>query len=446
MKERITNNLGLKILSVVLAIFMWLIMVNVSNPLITDEQEVTVEIVNEDILKKANLTYETVGKKTVTVYYKVRTRDKYRIKASDFYAYADLAELYDVTGAIPVKVEVANASIRPLLQGLPTTKPGVVRIQTEALQRKRFELTARPSGETEEGFAQGDISLNPKYVYVTGAQSVIGQISSAGVEINIEGANSDITGSAKVKLYDANGNELRNLGSQVEKNLDEVHYTVTILKVKNLALDFQVSGAVADGYRFTGVESGIRNISVEGLKSTLASMSTLTVPGDLLNISGATKDVSVEVDLAQLLPDNITIAGGMNSRVVVTMKVEPLVTKDVECDLLNVQFEGMRDNYSYYFNQDQVVLQIRGLEEDLEKIQPSDIEMSIDVGDMEPGIRPAGLDVSLSEGFEIVGQGPLMIMVEDLEAEEEQEDGQDDGQQTGHSSGAVIHSSSASQE
>ena len=76
MKERLTNNLGLKIMSVVLAVFMWLIMVNVSNPLVTDSQEVPVEVLNESILEESDLTYELVGKKTVTVNYEVRIRDQ----------------------------------------------------------------------------------------------------------------------------------------------------------------------------------------------------------------------------------------------------------------------------------------------------------------------------------------------------------------------------------
>ena len=66
MKERLTNNLGLKILSVVIAVFMWLIMVNVSNPLVSDSQEVTVDMINAEVLEKSNLTYEIIGKKTVT--------------------------------------------------------------------------------------------------------------------------------------------------------------------------------------------------------------------------------------------------------------------------------------------------------------------------------------------------------------------------------------------
>lgn len=78
MKERLTNNLGLKILSVVIAVFMWLIMVNVSNPLVSDSQEVTVDMINAEVLEKSNLTYEIIGKKTVTISYEVRIRDRYK--------------------------------------------------------------------------------------------------------------------------------------------------------------------------------------------------------------------------------------------------------------------------------------------------------------------------------------------------------------------------------
>ena len=71
MKEKLTNNLGLKLLSVGLAVFAWFMVVNVVNPLVEASAEVPVEIINEDILKKANLTYEMIGKKTVTVSYEI---------------------------------------------------------------------------------------------------------------------------------------------------------------------------------------------------------------------------------------------------------------------------------------------------------------------------------------------------------------------------------------
>lgn len=425
MKERLTNNLGLKILAVILAVFMWLIMVNLSNPIMTETRTVVVEMVNEDILEKANLTYELLGKNTVTVSYDVRVRDQHRVSASDFYAYADLSQLYDVTGSIPVQVEIANDSVRPLIEGMPTVKPGVVQIKTEPLQRKRFDLKTHTVGTEQEGYALGQVTLNPGYVYVTGAVSVIGQISSAGVELKVEGINSDQDGIAKVKFYDANDNEL-NLGSEVKVNIEEVDYHITILNVKNLALDFQVGGTVENGYRFTGVECDVKGVSVEGLKAALASINTLTIPENILNVDGATGDIQVEVDLTELLPDNITMANDSAQKAVVTLKVEPLVVKTVDYNLVDVIFEGQEENYSYYFEQDKVELQIRGLSEDVDRIQKDDIVLSMDVTGMGPGVHPARFGALLRDGFELVGQGPVMITVEDLNAEPAESSGEDD--------------------
>lgn len=434
MKERLTNNLGLKILAVVIAVVMWLIMVNVSNPLVVDSQEVTVDMVNAEVLEKSNLTYEIIGKKTVTISYEVRIRDRYKISSSDFYVYADLAEMYDVTGSVPVKIEISNRNVKAMIEGTPVAKPGVVRVETEPLQKKRFYLGVNTIGQEEEGYVAGDVALNPEYVYVTGAESVIGQISSVGVELNVEGANSDMEGTAPVYFYDANGNKLNLSGEQAELNLTEVNYSMTVLKVKNLALNFQVDGRVADGYRFTGVECDRKSIDVEGLKSALASMSTLTIPGEYLNVSGATSDVKVEVDLAELLPDNITIAGDADSIVNVTLKVEQLKRKTLSYQTSNVVFEGEKDGYSYSFGQENVMLEIQGLEEDLDRLQEKDIAVSLDVSELEPGAYPAEFDIELNEGYELVKYDPIMIEVQsqsvpDNEETESSEEVSDEAQE-----------------
>ena len=144
MKEKLINNLGLKILSCFLAFFMWLVVVNVSNPEVTGSKEVPLEIVNEQVLTKAGRTYELGGKDTVTVYFDVRVKDAYKIRSSDFRAYVDLAELYDVTGSVQVKIEVLNN--KELISNAES-RPGVVRIQTEELQSKQFSLIMNTRSE-----------------------------------------------------------------------------------------------------------------------------------------------------------------------------------------------------------------------------------------------------------------------------------------------------------
>lgn len=110
MKEKQNKRWGLLLISFLCAFLVWLGVVNVADPVMTDTVEVPVEIVNSDVLTKNNLTYEVVGKSTTTVQYEVKTTNAYRIRSSDFRAYADMTDMWSVTGAIPIKIEVLNHS------------------------------------------------------------------------------------------------------------------------------------------------------------------------------------------------------------------------------------------------------------------------------------------------------------------------------------------------
>lgn len=411
MKEKLTNNLGLKALSLALAIVAWFMVVDVVNPLVESSVEVPVEMINEEILTKANLTYEVVGKKTVTVTYESRTRDRYRIAPSDFYAYADLANLYDVTGSIPVSVEVASREIRGMIEGAPAAKPGVVRIQTEELQRKNFDIIPHANGEVEDGYAVGGVTVRPRQVYVTGPVSVVGQISSVGVEIDTSGATADLSGNARIVLYDANGNQQPDLMGEVALSRTEAEYQVSVLKVKTLGLDFQIAGEVAPGYRFTGVDCDVKSVPVEGLKSVLASVSALVVPGELLNIEGAASDVTVEVDLAGLLPDNISMTKDAPATAAITLRVEALEQRNLILNTDSLELVGASEEFDYEFEEERASVRIQGLAEDLDSLGPGMVAGKVDVTGLNEGTVTLGVQVELPEGFERVGSDRIQLHI-----------------------------------
>ena len=136
MEKKLSNNIGLKVLSVFLAFFVWLAVVNINNPEDSDSKEVPLDIVNEGILTSNGKTYELLtDKDTVTVSYRVRTLDKASIIASVFSSYIGLADLYLPTRAVLVMIEVKN---NRLLLDTPMAMLGVIRVKSEALLRKSF--------------------------------------------------------------------------------------------------------------------------------------------------------------------------------------------------------------------------------------------------------------------------------------------------------------------
>ena len=67
MKDFLTKNIGLKIVSVIVAILVWMIVVNISNPEIKASKQIQVEVENEDVILNAGKTYEFTGNTMVTV-------------------------------------------------------------------------------------------------------------------------------------------------------------------------------------------------------------------------------------------------------------------------------------------------------------------------------------------------------------------------------------------
>lgn len=399
MKERLINNLSLKILSIFLAFFVWIAVINVSNPEVSRSKEIVLEIENEQVLTQAKKTYELVGKTTVTVTYDVRARDEYKIRNSDFRAYIDLAELYDVTGSVPIRVEVLNN--KELISNV-SAKSGTMRVDTEDLQRKRFDLQIVSSGEPADGYAVDSITLEPDYVYVTGPTSLVGQISYAGVELlDLNGIEGDVTGVAAPILYDANDNKL-SLGERVTFHTTEINYSVRVLRVKTLSIDFDVAGTVADGYRYAGLECDIKSISVQGLKSNLAGLNTIVIPSSVLSINGASADRKVKVDLQDYLPDGVQIVGSSGIAEIL-LKVEQLDSRKFRLRPDAVTLLNEVDDYQYVIAPDVIELVVQGLSEDLDSLLLEDFGAAIDVSGYEPGnTYPGRLTYNNNSVFEIV--------------------------------------------
>ena len=410
MKEKQNKRRGLKLISLLSAFLVWLWVVNVADPIMTDTVEIPVEIENGHILTDNGLTYEIIGKKTTTVSYEVHTTNAYRIHASDFRAYVDMAELWSVTGAVPVKVEVlSNAGY---LVSSPVSKTTAIKIETEPLQTKRFELNTILKGSLEHGYQVGEIRLLPDHIYLQGPESQIGQISSAGIEFSIDEVNSEVAGVAVPRFYDANGKQI-DLSKRIEKNADSIDYTMEVLKVKDVPLYFEVSGEVTDGYRYTGIPCDVDSISIAGSNSDVESFESLTIPGDILELDEASTDVVKTVDLSKLLPNGISLAKNMRKEVNVTLKVERLVDEVYTVELDYGCYVGDSEEYFYRAEPNRVSVRIRGLRDELDRLSVDADDLAIDVTGLEEGSHLLNVEfiTDLDPVYEVVTVGTCTVNV-----------------------------------
>ena len=402
-----TNNLVLKISSLAVAFLVWIIVVNVSNPIVTRNISVPLNVVNANIITDAGKTYSLMGANSVTVSYEVRSRDQSRISASDFNASIDLGDMYDITGAVPIAVEVVNN--KDLIIGAVASKPSIVRVSIEDLQRKEFTLTTKITGTPSDGFSVGEVKLDKTNVVVTGPVSVIGQISQIGVEIDVTGLDSNESGRAELKYFDANGNAFVISDNRVSKSFDNVGYSLVMLNGRTLALNFDVGGTAAQGYKFTGAESTTKSIQVRGQPEVLEGLDSITVPASALSVEGATGDVNITVDIKNFLPANVTAVG--DTKVNVTLKVEALDKKSLTLTVNDLNIVGAKPGAATNIVPEKITVVVSGLSANLESVTNADLKATLDVSEMNSGSNVGSLKFEPATGLSVDSYTPFEVII-----------------------------------
>ncbi|MDF2804622.1 MAG: hypothetical protein K0S61_4527, partial [Anaerocolumna sp.] len=132
MKEKLTKNLGLKILSLFVAILLWVVILNVDDPVVQEKfNNITVTKINENELKQKDKTYEVISGETVDVNVKAKRSIMQVLKKTDIQAVADLSQL-SVVNATTIDVTIPKyGDLVEIKQSTSTMKVSLENLKTE---------------------------------------------------------------------------------------------------------------------------------------------------------------------------------------------------------------------------------------------------------------------------------------------------------------------------
>jgi YbbR domain-containing protein len=425
MKEKLMNNIVLKIGAVLFAILIWLMVVNTDNAIMSKRiSGIPIQFINTEVFTENDKTFQVAdGTSTVTVLAYARRLNLGSITASDFKAVVDCNKITDFNGA--VKVEVTYTGENNLLERMELVND-TIQITTEDMVTEQREIQVSVEGTPAEGYSVGEVTLNPNTVTIHAPASVMNSIASVGVSVNVDGADSDVSQTVDLIYYDARGKTvLLTDEDQVNVSSPQTAVSVPILKTNQVAIvcsDVRGTDAVAPGYRYVGVECDTVSVNLKGLKSAMSGLNNITIPSEELDVTGAAGDVVKEIDITPYLPSNVEVIG--NSVVKVTMKVEKLVTKDFMVSKNAITLTGMdEDAYKYLvLNGDAAFkVTVQGLADDLETLSASGLEFILNVSGYTPGTYLLAPEVLMDEGFVLISPKTISVTVEEKAKEPETE-------------------------
>lgn len=404
MKRKLTHNWGLKIISALFAIILWLIVVNIIDPVEEKSfNNIHVTVENDSVIKEQGKVYDIIDNSDViSITVKGRRSALEKMKSSDFAAVADMKEMI-VIDTVPIEVS-ANKNNDKIQEITPKTR--TLKISVEDSATKQFAITTNISGTPGEGYAVGDIICNPSVLKVTGAASVVNKISRVSVTVDVKDMTTTINDTVTPKFYDSDGDIIE--ATSLEYKNDDISVSVDLLKTKEIVLNFKVKGTPAEDYQYVETVYSPDTITIAGEDEELAKINSLDITEDAVDVTGATDNVQQSIDITGYLSSSVRLVDSSESLILVTAIIEKLETKNIEIPKSSIQILNLSSGYSFNFsNNDNIMVTVKGLAENISEINANDIKASIDLDDInDAGTKTLPVIVTLSEdtNAQIVGE------------------------------------------
>jgi len=303
MAKKLTNNLGLKILALLVSAILWFIAININDPISQQSFSVNVQIENLDKLENSGKYVEVKpGTDTAKVTVFATRSDLKNINEKAFTAVADVDNYNEEDGTVPIVVKLN----KPYDDMKIDENFSKVQLFVENIRRRQLPISVEVQGEPDENYMLGGTGTAQNAVMLSGPESLISSVNSVSVDIDIEGATSDVNISLPIHLYDVDGKEISD--SRINQSISNVSTTANILLIKGLPIEYSYVGEPAEGYQIAGnLQAGINYITVAGKSSVLKNISKIDI-SDALDITGANATVESYIDLKKRLPEGIVFA------------------------------------------------------------------------------------------------------------------------------------------
>lgn len=398
MKRRLMNNVGLKVLAFLSAFVLWLMVVNIDDPVKTETyHNIPVTVVNEEVLAETNQTYQIVDDtQMVSVTVSAHRSILNKIKNEDIAAIADMKEL-TLNTQIPLMVMISGHEGD---YDEAYTAPRNLQVKLEEEQTKKFPIVPTTTVTVRDGYALGEIKAVPEMVSIRGPLSVIGKISRVEAEVSVSGLSDDTVLPSQLVLYDDENNVIDQSLLTNNLGVDGIAVSVQILNTKSVPLSFDTSEVTAaEGFTISGITYEPQELQVAGVNEALEGIKEIEIPSSALELTGLTAKTEQVVDITEYLPDTVNLVDANMGSIVVTISIEKDGTKTFEVSLGSVVVKGLDEDLGMkYETVDVIEVQVRGPAALLESVEV-DNNISIDLSNYKkPGSYRVPVEVVLPDG------------------------------------------------
>lgn len=407
LKMSLTNNIGLKFLAVLIALVLWLAIVNVNDPEKTIiVSNIPISVTNESAITSRDMVYNVKSEQYLNITVSGKRSIVSNLSAEDFRATASLKELSKVN-SIPVDVTAKNASLGRKITIVKQSAQTIL-VDVENLEEKDFtDLVVEYTGKVADGYVAGLSSMSTDEVTVKAPTSIIDKIKKVAVRCSLDGTNTNISKKCPVILYDKNNKEIKS--DEIELSDKKIRVNVNVLRAKQVpisTINKDELGKPADGYVVDDVILSSDSITVYGSEESLDSIESLDIQDDI-DVSDAKGDVTQNIDVTGKLPKGLSVSG--ESTITVKVLIKKLITRTFEYDASEVSLNDLSSDLDVQLVTKKVKVTLQGEEEVISQLTKDDMAISADLGKVKEGTTTVHVDVAVPDNTTLMNNVTIKI-------------------------------------
>lgn len=406
-KNFFSRDLLWKIFSLVIAVFMWFLVMNTINP--TEIKTFTAPITFENmeaLTEKGYIVSNIQDFDSATVTIKVeasrpaldalsKAENKNSIKAK-----IDLSKIeIDQNSNFPYTI---TAAIVPSLPSnsylynydISSYYPNGAEIEIDKAATRTIPVELATYGSPMSGYVADDATSDTEEVEVTGPNSIINTVEKVLATIDITNAKETVNKNCTMTVYDTNDTALK--GFIIEP--ESINVSVVIKKNNVIKIEEPVTtGNLPDQLELLSIEYSPKSINATSFNDRVPESITLP-PIDLTSI---TKETTKAIDISDILEK-----AGLEAKakkINVTIKVGVKSAEDYVIPTSTIKAVGLGANYNINFDDDEITLEIGGVN----NIDIATLTPMIDVTNLSEGKHTVPLKINLPANA-VISEDPVV--------------------------------------
>ena len=309
-KKLFNNDNFLRVLSVVVAIFLWMYIVSLNNPQVEIPiTGVDIEVINTENIKENGLDVISVSDTKTTVKIYGRMSEVSSVAAEDIKVYIDASDIYSANNYyLDTKSKIDSNSV--VVSGIETK---TVTLYVDYIQAVSKPIEVLVVGEPKSGLMLKEAIPEFDSVVIKGPSSILNKVNNVKATLDITNANSDYATVCPVKLYTANGEVVNS--EFITTTITDVSVDVKFKNIKTVPIEL-ITNESLDGEKYE-LKISPETIDVAGGLEVLNKLEKITI--ELQNETVLNENNSFVVELPVI--DGIEYLTGVNNiKVEVTEK------------------------------------------------------------------------------------------------------------------------------